>query len=196
NLPRARSMSEIERYPQNGRGTEGSSNTPNPTANGRYSNSVEFPSNRTRVYTGLSWLRISIPLNWLDFSNQDDVQFAPEGAYGDQGITRGAMIGIYNGRNRDLGRDSQAYVSDMVQSNSYLTQRGGLVQTSVAGRQGYTATLSGRSPVTGRIEIVTIYTTQLRNGGLLYVDTVVPDTETQNYLYPFRAMLNSLRITD
>ena len=142
-LPSARSMSEIERYPQNGRGTDERSNTSNPTSNGRYSNSVEFPSSRVRTYTGLNWLRVSVPSNWRDFSNQDDVQFAPEGAYGDQGITRGAMIGIYNGRNRDLGRDSQAYVSDMVQSNSYLSQRGGLTQTSVAGRQGYTVMLSG-----------------------------------------------------
>ncbi len=195
-MPQARTMAQIEKDAQNGRGTEGNPNAPNPTANGRYSNSVQYPSNRVRAYTGLNWLRVNVPSNWIDFSSQDDVQFAPEGAYGDQGITRGALIGIYNGRNRNLSRDSEAYVSEMLQGNSYLTQRGGLVQTYVAGRQGYTAVLSGRSPITGRTEVVTIYTTQLRNGGLFYADTVVPDTEAQNYSYAFRAMLNSIRLND
>ncbi len=195
-MPRARTMAQIEKDAQNGRGTEGNPNTPNPTANGRYSNSVQFPSSRVRTYSGANWLRINVPSNWLDFSSQDNVIFAPEGAYGDQGITRGAMIGIYNGRNNNLARDTEAYVNDMFQGNSYLSQRGSPVQTYIAGRQGYTVTLSGRSPITNRTEVVTIYTTQLRNGGLFYLDTVVPDTEAQNYSYAFRAMLNSIRLND
>ena len=189
----ARTMAQIEKDAQNG---QGRGRTENPTANGRYSNNVQYPSNRVRTYTGAQWLRLNVPSNWVDFSSQDNVQFAPEGAYGEQGITRGAMIGISNGQDRDLGRDSEAYVNAMLQGNSYLTQRGGLTQTYVAGRQGLTTVLSGRSPVTGRTEVVTIYTTQLRNGGLFYVATVVPDTEAQSYSTAFRAMLNSIRLND
>ena len=191
----ARTMAQIEKDAQNGQG-QGQGRTENPTANGRYSNNVQYPSNRVRTYTGAQWLRLNVPSNWVDFSSQDNVQFAPEGAYGEQGITRGAMIGISNGQDRDLGRDSEAYVNAMLQGNSYLTQRGGLTQTYVAGRQGLTTVLSGRSPVTGRTEVVTIYTTQLRNGGLFYVATVVPDTEAQSYSTAFRAMLNSIRLND
>ena len=195
-LPKAKTMAQIEKDAQAGKGTEGSNNTPNPTANGRYSNSVRFPSSRVRAYTGLSWLRVNVPSNWLDFPSQDDVQFSPQGAYGDQGITRGAMIGIYNGRNNNLTNDSEAYVNSMLQGNPYLTQRGDLVQTYVAGRQGLTTILSGRSPVTNRTEVVTIYTTTLRNGGLLYVATVVPQAESASYSAAFRAMLNSMRLND
>ena len=190
-LPRARTMAEIEKDGSNGQGR-----TENPTASGRYSNSVQYPSNRVRTYSGANWLRINVPSNWLDFSSQDNVLFAPEGAYGDQGITRGAMIGIYQGRNNNIARDSEAYVNEMLQGNSYLSQRSDLAQTNVSGRQGYTTVLSGRSPITGRTEIVTIYTAQLRNGGLLYINTVVPDTEGQNYSYAFRSMLNSIRLND
>ncbi len=195
-LPKAKTMAQIEKDAQNGRGTEGSNNTPNPTANGRYTNSVPFPSTRVRAYTGLSWLRVNVPSNWVNFPSQDDVQFAPEGAYGEQGITRGALIGIYNGRNNDLTRDSEAYVNSMLQGNTYLNQRGDLVQTYVAGRQGLTTILSGRSPVTNRTEVVTIYTTTLRNGGLLYIATVVPEAESASYSPAFRAMLNSMRLSD
>ena len=192
-MPKARTMAQIEKDAQSG---QGQGRTENPTANGRYSNSVQYPSTRVKAYTGANWLRVNVPSNWLVFSGQDDVQFAPEGAYGDQGITRGAMIGIFNGQNRDLDRDSEAYLNAMLQGNSYLTQRSGLTQTNVAGRQGYTTVLSGRSPVTNRNEVVTIYTTQLRNGGLLYVATVVPESEAGNYSTAFRAMLNSIRLND
>ena len=190
-LPRAQTMAEIGKNGSNGQGR-----TENPTASGRYSNSVQYPSSRFRTYTGAQWLRLNVPSNWVDFASQDSVQFAPSGAYGEQGITRGAMIGIYQGQNNDVGRDSEAYVNQILQGNSYLRQRNNLVQTNIAGRQGYTTQLSGRSPITGRTEIVTIYTAQLRNGGLFYVATVVPDDEAQNYSYAFRNMLNSIRLND
>ncbi len=190
-MPRAKTMAEIEKGAvgqQDGR--------TNPTASGRYSNSVQFPSTRTRAYSGSNWLRLSVPSNWLEFPSQDDVQFAPEGAYGQDGITRGAMVGIYQGRNNDLTSDSESFVSSMLQGNSYLRQRGGLVQIYVAGRQGYSAQLSGRSPITNRTEVVTIYTTQLRNGGLFYIATVVPDDESYNYSNAFRNILSSIRLND
>ncbi len=191
-MPRAKTMAQIEKEAAGQQGGE----TTNPANSGRYSNSVQFPSTRTRAYSGSNWLRLSVPSNWLEFPSQDDVQFAPEGAYGQDGITRGAMVGIFQGRNNDLTSDSETFVSSMLQGNSYLRQRGGLVQTSFAGRQGYSAQLSGRSPITNRTEIVTIYTTQLRNGGLFYIATVVPDEESYNYSNAFRNILSSIRLND
>lgn len=190
-LPRAQTMAEIQKNGSNGQGR-----TENPTASGRYSNNVQYPSSRFRSYTGAQWLRLNVPSNWVDFASQDSVQFAPEGAYGEEGITRGAMIGIYQGQNNDIGRDSEAYVNGILQGNSYLRQRNNLSQINIAGRQGYMTELAGRSPITGRTEIVTIYTAQLRNGGLFYVATVAPDDEAQNYSYAFRNMLNSIRLND
>jgi hypothetical protein len=139
---------------------------------------------------------VNVPSNWLDFASADDVQFAPEGAYGDQGITRGAMFGIYRGQNNDLTSDTEAYLNGVLQGNSYLQQRSRLSQAYVAGRQGLTASLSGRSPVTGRTELVTIYTAQLRNGQLFYAVTVAPDDESYTYATAFRNMMNSVRLND
>ncbi|MFM9905770.1 MAG: M48 family metallopeptidase [Pyrinomonadaceae bacterium] len=190
-LPKARTMAQIEKDAQNGQGP-----TETPTASGRYSNTVQYPSTRVRTYTGSNWLRVSVPSNWRQFPSQDDVQFAPEGAYGEQGITRGAMIGLYQGQNNDLAQDTEVYVNGILQANSYLRQRNGFSQTYVAGRQGYTTQLSGRSPITGQTEVVTIYTTQLRNGNLFYVATVVPSGESSSYSYAFRNMLSSIRLND
>ncbi len=188
-MPPAKTMAQIEKESQ-GQGTS------NPTAGGRYTQRVPAPSSRTRQYTGLNWLRISVPSNWRDFTGGDSVQFAPEGAYGDQGITHGGLIGIYQGRSRELGRDSEEYLNGVLQANSYLRQRGAFSRTTVGGRAGYTAMLSGTSPIRGTNEVVTIYTTQLRTGDLFYIATVVPENESGSYSYTFRNMVNSLRLYD
>jgi hypothetical protein len=144
----------------------------------------------------LNWLRINVPSNWPEIEGQDAVQFAPTGAYGDQGITRGIMTGRYQGRSGDLESASEDYLAELLQGNTYLSQKGAFVQTTVAGRSGYTTSASGRSPVTGKTEIVTIYTTRLRTGGIFYVVTVVPSDESYLYNSTFRNILNSIQLAD
>ncbi|MBV9217523.1 MAG: M48 family metalloprotease [Acidobacteria bacterium] len=196
-LPPARTMAQLEEAAKNGNPAgNGSNGNGYPSSNGRYSTNVQYPSSRVRSYTGLSWLQIKVPSNWQDFTSGDSVTFAPNGAYGDQGITRGAMVGVYNGGNRSLQSNTQAYVNDIIQGNSYLRQQSYLSTTTLAGRSGYTAMLSGRSPITGQTELVTIYTTQLRSGETFYVATVVPQSESESYYYSFRNLLNSIRLSD
>jgi hypothetical protein len=189
-LSAARSMSEIQRGSRSGQ-----SSGENPASGGRYSNSVPYPSTRVRLYNS-SGIRLNVPSNWREFSRQNDLMFAPEGAYGDQGITHGVMIGIYASRGAGLAQGSEDYVNGMLQSNSYLRQRGGFLRTTVAVRQGFTTILSGRSPVTGRNEIVTIYTAPLRNGDLLYVAAVSPEDESYRYSNAFRTLISSIRLND
>ena len=190
-LPPAPSMAEIERGASSGEVIR----NPN-SQQSRYSSDVPNPSRRLRPYSGLNWLRINVPSNWFDIQGQDSVEFAPEGAYGDQGITRGVMAGIYRAQNNDVKSASDAYLNEILQGNSYLRQRGGFIETTVAGRRGYTTSASGRSLVTGKTEIVTFYTTALRSGDLFYIVTVVPDDETYVYGSTFRSVLNSVQLID
>ncbi len=149
-----------------------------------------------RTYTGGNWIRLNVPSNWREFSSQDSVTFAPEGAYGDQGITHGAMIGIGTTQSSNLSQATQQYVQGLLQANPYLRQQSGYQSVRVAGRQGYATVLSGRSNVTGRTETVNIYTTQLRNGGLLYIAMVAPQQDSYRYNTAFRNMINSLQLND
>ena len=190
-MPRARTMAEIEKGVKNGQGT-----TPNPTANGRYSSEVEYPSTRVKAYTDINAVRLNIPTNWIEFSGTNEAQFAPEGAYGDQGITHGVMVGLYNGENNDLARDTNAYITNVLSGNNYLSRRGGYTNAYINGRRAAASTLSGRSPVTNRTEIVTVYTTLLSTGELLYIVTVVPDGESASYANAFRNIINSIRLND
>lgn len=192
-MPRASSMAEIERnYNQGG----GAGRTQNPTASGRYSANVELPSTRVRSYTGGNWIRLNVPSNWREFPSTGQVTFAPEGGYGEQGITHGAMIGVVQSGGGGIDQATQNYVNQLLQANSYLRQRGSFMRTTVGGRQGYTTQFSGRSPVTGRNEIVTIFTAPLSSGDLLYVAGVSPDTDVAEYSDAIRTMVNSIRLND
>lgn len=189
-MPRARTMSEIEQ----GGGNSGGGQRDNPMAGGQYSQRIAFPMGRMRTYNA-NGISFDVPSEWREFS-QGSLTFAPDGAYGDQGITHGVMIGAFRPRNSGAANAAREYVSNMLQSNSYLTQQSNLTGARISGRQGYTTTLSGRSPVTGRNETVTIYTVPLRSGDLLYVAAVAPETESYRYSSIFRSMIGSLQLND
>ena len=191
NLPRAQTMAEIERGAQ--RNPQG--RTENPTANGRYESRVDLPA-RARTYTNGNFLRVNIPSNWQSFETQETITFAPQGAYGNSGITHGAMIGLVQTRSNNLAQATEDYINGLLQSNNYLRQERGYARTSIDGRSAYATVLSGRSPVTGRTEIVNIYTTQLRNGNLFYVAMVAPQDEYSRYNSAFSNLIRSIQLND
>jgi len=188
-MPKAQTMAQIEKgYEGGGSGAQ------NPMNGGRYSTRVANPSTRTQSYNSGS-VSLSYPSNWKVFAG-NDLTFAPEGAYGDQGITHGAMIGAFQPQNNNLLTGTKEYVNGILQANSYLRGSGSYQRTTVAGRTGYTTTLTGRSPITNKAERVTVYTAQARNGNLLYVAAVSPNAEASRYSTAFRNLVRSIRLDD
>jgi Zn-dependent protease with chaperone function len=191
-MPRARSMSEIQQdYQRSG----GGSQTQSPIANGTYSRSVASPSTRTRVYSN-SAMSVNIPSNWEDFNTSGQVWLAPEGAYGNEGITHGVMIGAARSNSQNLSTSTRQYIDELLQANSYLRQTGSQQRATVAGRSGYATVLSGRSSITGETEVVTVYTAQLRSGDLFFVATVAPQNESYRYNSVFRNLVTSIQLND
>lgn len=188
-LPQAPTMAEIEQNAQ--RGT-----TQSPTAAGRYERSVQLPSTRYQTYSTGNWIQFNHPNNWRAMESQSSVWLAPEGAYGNNGITHGALVGVEQTRTNNLSQAAQEYVSGIMQANNYLRQQSNFARTTISGRQALYTTLAGRSPITGRTEIATVYTTLLRNGQLLYVVAVVPEDEASRYNNAFRNMISSIRLNN
>jgi len=205
--PRARSMEEIarsgQRYP-----TQGDNRYPD---DNRYPNDNRYPQNDTyangqRVaYPSGSYqsvnnqlFRVQVPGNWQQLGGENSITYAPQGAYGSQGITHGVMMGVAPGQGGDLHRASQQYVSGLLQvpANSYLRQTEQFQQHSISGRRAVATTLSGRSPITGRNEVVRIVMTTLRDGNLFYMAQVAPQNEYRNYDQAFRTIWNSLQLND
>lgn len=185
-MPPARTMAQIQQESQSGPGTS-------PTAGGTYSRNVPYPGPGYRTYSGGD-ISFSVPSNWREFSGEGSLVFAPNGAFGDQGITHGAMFGIFRPNSRVLQTETRNYVNGLLRANPYLSQRGNFVRRNVGSRQAYSTVLAGRSPITNRTEVVYVYTIQLRNGNLLTVAAVAPEDELFQYDRAFSTMLNSMRI--
>ena len=196
----APTMSQIEQGATRGgrQNYPTSGNYPNsrndPYSNGRYSGRVPAPSTRTRVYS-TNWVQMRVPDNWEESSSGDTVTFAPQGAYGNNGFTHGALMAVGRSNTNDLYQATQEVVNSLLQGNSYLRQQSRISQAYVGDQRGYSAKLVGTSNITGRQEVVTIYTTQLQNGDLFYIATVVPGDEAYNYDNAFRAMISSIRFS-
>lgn len=190
-LPPAKTMAQLEKEYKGGQGAG-----TNPTTGGRYTTNVQLPSTTTRVYRTGNWMQISVPSNWREFGSEGSVQFAPEGAYGDDGLTHGAIVGMHRGQSGNLATDSRELIDGLIESNPHLRSQSGLQNARIAGRQGYSVALSGTSPITRRMENVSIYTVPLRNGDTMWIATVSPENESFRYRNAFQRMLNSLRLND
>jgi beta-barrel assembly-enhancing protease len=156
---------------------------------------VPYPSTRFRQVDS-GWYRISIPDNWQTYGAQTSATFAPPQAVEQNSITHGLILGVDQEQVTDLRGASDQYISEMLQGNPYLRQQSNYSRASVSGRTAYALTLSGQSPITGRLEQVTVVTTMLRDGRLLYLDFVAPQDEAGSYRNTFNQILRSIQLND
>lgn len=192
-LPAAPTLQEIQKGAEQSGNQAGSAGG---MANGKYTRTVETPSYRTKTYRAGNAISMRVPENWREFEGQNEVWFAPEGAYGDQGITHGALAGVQATQNRNLAYATEAYVNGILEANTYLRQTTEYSRFTIDGRTAYAVRLEGRSPVTGRTEYALIYTTLLRNGNLFYVVGVAPENENYTYNRAFNNLVRSIRLND
>lgn len=190
-MPRAKSMAEIEKEgkPQGG-------STTSPTANGVYKQTVEAPSTRYKTYRSGTFLSISVPNNWVEMPDNDSIYFSPNGGYGKDGITHGVLMGIFSASNNNLSSAHTEYVNGVLSGNSYLRKSGSTTSGNMAGRAAMATRLVGTSPVTGRSEVVTVYSVMLSNGSMFYFAGVSPENEATVYNRSFSTMRGSLQIND
>ena len=196
-MGRAPSMEEIARSGQRYPNGETPGNYPTNAPQGR----VESPSTRYQNYSTLGGIvRVSVPSNWQQLSESSSVWFSPQGAYGqyqNQAVyTHGVNFGLGQTQSRNLQQATQEFLSSLTQGNANLRQRSSLVRTTVAGRNGLTATLTNTNEATGKPEAITLITTQLRDGQLFYMITVAPENESGSYQAAFRNVFRSLQIND
>jgi hypothetical protein len=163
-----------------------------PSGQGTYSGRVEPPSSSYRqVQTNR--VQLGVPDNWREFRAETSLTYVPEGAYGEKGLTHGVLFGTERAASSNLSQATQQYLESLQQGNPYLRQQSNSQSTRIGGRSGLATRLAGRSPVTGRTELVTVLTSPLGNGELFYFASIVPEEESRNYDPVFQRILNSLR---
>ena len=163
---------------------------------------VEPPSNTYRTYQPSNFLRVSVPSNWdaVDAS-AGSVTYAPGGSFvqgNDAGsaFTHGVQVGVVQGGGGNLQQDSQQLLQNLSRSNPDLRAAGNSRRETIGGRQGLTTPLSNVSQVTGEREYVALSTTRLRDGSLLNIIGVAPQSEAKTYEETFRRVRQSLQISD
>jgi hypothetical protein len=162
---------------------------------------VEPPSGSLRTYQPSNGIRVAVPSNWNQVeSSGSSITYAPQGAYfqGDNGgtaFTHGVEIGVSQGTG-NLQNDTNSLLRSFAQSNPRLQQSGRARTDNVGGRNGLTVQLANVSEVTGQPELISLSTTELRDGSLLYVIGVAPRTEAGTYDDAFRRVRQNIQVSD
>lgn len=158
------------------------------------------PSKRLRIYTANAHFRLSIPANWRESSSENPVTFAPEGGYVSYQeklvLIYGIRAGLIGSQGHDLQQSTAQLLTTILQEKSYLSRTGEPRSGEIAKRPSLTVVLSGKSNVTGQIEIVNLSTVLMSNGDLFYIMTCVPQNEYTTYQTVFRNILSSIQIND
>jgi Zn-dependent protease with chaperone function len=163
---------------------------------------VEPPANSYRTYRPSNFLSISVPANWNAVAaSAGSVTYAPDGGFveGDNGgsaFTHGVQVGVVQGGGGNLQQDTQQLLQILTRANPNLRAAGKARRETIGGRQGLTTPLSNVSPVTGEREYVVLSTTQLRDGILLNIIGVAPESDAKAYEKIFRYVRQSLQIAD
>ncbi|MCS6874686.1 MAG: M48 family metallopeptidase [Pyrinomonadaceae bacterium] len=163
---------------------------------GTYRKSIPEPSSRLKTYSNNSF-RVGIPDNWeIVNESASEVWFSPRGAYGRDGITHGVVVGIKNSRGRNtLSVETDNFVNEILRINDFLRKRSSQ-KISFINRNGILTVLSGRSPITGEIEIAKVHTAFSKDGRLFYLITVAPEREFDFYAYTFDKIIDSVKVNE
>jgi len=203
--PRAQTMAEIQRsgrrYPnQGGDPYPNGDRTGDRTGYGNPpSGRVDYPSSRFRNYSVLNVAQVSVPENWREVSDSgNSIWFAPSGAYGSTNgqsvFTHGVNFGVFQPNSRNLEQATNEFINSLQQGNGNLRSRGGYLRTTIDGRNALSIALNNVNEATSRQEIVTVITTQLRNGQVLYMIAVAPNDDFANYQSVFQNILRSVQV--
>lgn len=173
-----------------------------------------------------AFLAIDHPANWDAYSSGFAVSFAPpggvvEGNNGQPNLLNGLIVNYYapfeseverwnnslkrhyapfEDRTRQRGILEDAtddLVRQILNANSYLNATNGSARPeAVNGSRGYSVRLSGRSPVTGEVERVTVYTRVLPDDNVVYMACVAPGKGAAAVERACARMVQSLHITE
>jgi hypothetical protein len=163
---------------------------------------VEPPAPQYRNTRPLNFLRLSVPSNWSEVSGSDNgATYAPNGGYVEEqdnsAFTHGLQVGVTPTRGSgNLQRDTEQLIASFARTNSQLRSQGSAVRDQIAGRAAIRTNLSNVSEVTGQRESVSLTTTQLADGRVLFIIGVSPQSEAGAYEDAFRRVRQSVELSD
>jgi hypothetical protein len=179
---------------------------------GQYDVPVDQPSSRFQRFEQRNgFFTIEHPDNWRAYGSDSGfaASFAPDGGVvnmgdGQQALLYGVIVNHYapfegysDRQKASLEDATDDLVRQIIQSNSYLrAQDGQARREQIDGAPSYSVVLSGRSPVTGQEERVTVVTRGLSDGDVIYALSIVPGSGYDSMTQTFAHMLRTLNVND
>ena len=158
---------------------------------------VELPSSQYRQVEA-DIVRLAVPANWQQDASEGHLTFAPAGAVyqagGANGFTHGVQVGVVRTQSPDLATATQELLQLFARSNPDV-RSDGTRRDTLAGQQALTTRMRNVSEATRTAETISLSTTQLQDGSLLYVLGVAPQAEFRAYDPVFQRVRQSLQIT-
>ncbi len=128
---------------------------------------------------------------------------------GQQSIIYGVMVNHYvpfdGSVNDSFGNERRTHtledatndlINQLIETNRHLRQSSGSRRERIDGENSLSVVLSGRSPVTGREERVTVFTRELADGHVIYALFIAPGQDYDELDNTFEKMIASLRVND
>jgi hypothetical protein len=125
-----------------------------------------------------------------------------EGSDGRQAVVYGVVVNHYDAFERDRRSGTLEDAADdvsrqIMRGNPHLQpSRGSERRETLDGARAVSLVLSGRSPVTGSQERVTVVTRELSDDHVLYALLIAPEDDYSQLSRAFERMLGSLRVDD
>jgi beta-barrel assembly-enhancing protease len=160
---------------------------------------VDPPAARYQTYRGGQLFQVAVPENWRPYESGSAIKYAPDGAYGRAGgqavFTHGVELGVARSGGSRLDQATDEFLGVIAQNNPGLRAEEAPARTTISGRPAYLTRLTNQSG-TGRVEVVLLWTTLLRDGTLFYSVGVAPRDEYQRYSSVFDRVSRSIRLSN
>jgi len=198
-LPKAKSMSEVERGDASngggGGGGEGSSGAARSV--GTPGQPVPAPSGDYREIKGGNVFRASVPSNWTNLSTSNSFRSIPENGYGElkgQSVfTHGVEFGVTKATSRDLRDATTLWLRGLKESNPEMRVVGEPQSIRMAQRSALSTNLTNPSPLGGP-ERISITTTFLSDGVIFYYLSVAPQNDLAGFQDAFERVRQSIQL--
>jgi beta-barrel assembly-enhancing protease len=209
-MPAGRSMQQIARGQGTTRGGQRTSTRGQTSGRSATRVRVEAPSSRFAAFRQRDdFFELQHPDNWraYDAENGFGVTIVPEGGIvetgdGQQSIVYGVVVNHYDPFE---GRSAQRTTLDSAltdltaqirQSNTHLRSSGSVRRETIDGQPARSLVLTGRSPVTGDEERVTVFARQMGDEHIIYALFIAPGNDYPDLSRTFTRMMNSMRVND
>jgi Zn-dependent protease with chaperone function len=203
-MPAGRSMQQIA----SGQGRSRGGQTARRGAPARVQ--VGAPSSRFASFRQRNdYFELEHPDNWRAYEAENGfgVTIVPEGGVvetgeGQQNIVYGVIVNHYDpfeGRSMQRATLDSALTdltAQIRQSNTHLRPTGSVRRETIDGQPARSLVLTGRSPVTGDEERVTVFARETGDDHIIYALFIAPGKDYPELSRTFTRMMNSMRVND